>query len=245
MAERIPLYPWSRKEARRLDEMKEWTDSYQANCACARAVELAIKDNYDGTFLDCDCTQRIIDEYGFDRVNHVLANTVQDGVDDGRYSPENKQWARAFSIPHEEHHFHRNFAVNAHPGLVNIFVNQARRLWDGLGLYEKSQCYDESTQALDYTGKVVVIRPSSLADEYKNPDYQLFYASGGNGCRPDALGTKVFGQYLKDGEKDCYVRGDILGAMKLELMPEWAQEKYAEITSTDSVTETLKMGEPT
>ncbi len=244
MSKHIPLYPWSRKEARRLGEMDKWTESYQANCACARSIEFSIKDEYSNNRLSGECAKGVIEQYGFDRVNWVLANTIQDSMHDGRYCTDNRQWARAFFIPHEEHNLQHNFTVNAHPGLVDIFTNQARREWNALGLYEKSHCYDESTERLDYTGKVVVLRPSALYDEYKKPEYQLFYAKSGNGCRPNAIGTKVFGEFLKDGAKEWYVRGDIIGAIKLDLLPEWAQERYAEITGDDGESESLSIGEP-
>ncbi len=244
MAEKIPLYPYSRKEAKRLGEDAEWTSSYQANCACARSIEMAIKDEYANNRLSGECAKGVIEQYGYDRVNWVLANTIQDSMSDGRYCVTNRQWAKAFFIPHEEHNFQKNFIVNAHPGLVDIFTNQARRMWDDLGLYDKRHCYDESAERLDYTGKVVILRPSSLQDEYKTPEYQLFYASNGNGCRPNAIGTKVFGQFLLDGEKDYYIRADIIGAIKLDLMPDWAQEKYAEITGGGGETESLSIGEP-
>ncbi len=244
MAKHIPLYPWSRKEATRLGESEDWLASYQENCACARAIEIAIKDEYSNNRLSGDCAKGVIERYGFDRVNWVIANTIQDGEHDGRYCKDNRQWAKTFYIPREEYNLHRNFSVNAHPGLVDIFTNQARRLWNELGLYDKSHCYDETSEQLDYTGKVVVIRPSVLKDEYKTPDDQLFYASGGNGCRPHALGTKVYGQFLKDGEQTHHLRSEIIGAIKLELLPEWAQQKYAEITSDDGETENLDIGEP-
>lgn len=244
MPKHIPLYPWSCKEASRLNEGEEWLKSYQENCACARAIELAIKDGYANNRLNTDCAKDVVEKYGFDRVNWVLANTIQDSMHDGRYCADNRQWARPFFIPHEEYNLHHNFFVNAHPGLVDIFTNQARKLWDGLGLYDKSHCYDESKEPLDYTGKVVVIRPSILKDEFKTPDDQLFYAEGGNGCRPHALGTKVFGEFLKDGERTYHARGDIVGALKLELLPDWAQEKYAEIISSNAQTQNSDIGEP-
>ncbi len=245
MTNSIPLYLWSRKEARRLGEDNDWTESYQANCACARAIELAIKDEYADNRLSGECAKGVIEQYGFDRVNWVLANTIQDGLHDGRYCADNKRWAEAFYIPHEEHNIHNNYKVNAHPGLVDIFTNQARRLWNDLGLYDKSHCYDEKGAQLDYTGKVVVINPSILKDEFKTPEDQLFYAAGGNGCRPNARGVKVFGQFLKDGEETYHVRGEIIGAIKLDLLPEWAQAKYAEITAQHGETEALDIGEQT
>lgn len=178
--------------------------------------------------MDKDCAKKIIGEYGFDRVNWVLANTVCEGENDGRYSRENKAWAKKFSVPQDENFQNCNFAVHSHPGLVDIFTNLARKAWQELGLFEAEQCYPER---MDFTGKIVAIRPDALIDEYKSADYQLFYASSGNGCRPDSIGRKVFGRFVKDGEKACFYRSEIQGVVKLELLPDWAKEKQAEWSS--------------
>ena len=237
MEKNIPLYIWSRKEAHRLGEDDEWLKSYGENCACARAIEKAIKDGYANNHLSEDCIKPIIQQYGFDRVNWVLATTIQHGEHDGRYSQENKKWAHKFYIPKESANVQHTSTVNAHPGLVDICTNLARKEWKALGLFDEQHCYDEN---MDFTGKVLVLRGDILKDECKTPDNQLFYASGGNGCRPEALGVKVFGQHLNDGEKTYYCRGDFVGVMKLDQIPEWAQEKYAEITGKSEETEEIE-----
>ncbi len=243
MANTIPLYPWSKIEAQRLNEEKAWSESYTENCKCARKIEHAIKDYYANHRLDEQGAKDIIKMFGYDRTNWVLANTILVGEHDGRYNADNKQWSRTFFIPYEEFNLRRNFAVNSHPGLVDLFTTQVRKQWKELGLFDTSHCYDESVEKLDYTGKVLVIDPRVLKDEFKTPDDQLFYASGGNGCRANSLGRKIFGHFLKDGESCYHLRSEIIGAIKLDLLPEWAQEKYAEITSKDTE-ETLKIGEP-
>ena len=88
MAERIPLYPLSRKDSQRLGEHDLWLDSYQENCACARRIELAIKDAYAANRLNEQCARKIIEIYGFDRVCWVLAHTIQHGENDTRFSKE-------------------------------------------------------------------------------------------------------------------------------------------------------------
>ena len=88
MAERRVLYPLSRKESQRLGEHELWLDSYQENCACARTIELAIKDAYAANRLNAECARVVIKRYGFDRVNWVLAHTVQNGDYDTRFSKD-------------------------------------------------------------------------------------------------------------------------------------------------------------
>ena len=178
-------------------------------------------------------------------MNWVLANTVQENIHDGRYSAENKAWARRFSVPKETLVRNGEFAVHSHPELVDLVVRQVREEWQKLGLFEYSHCYDEN---MDYTNKVVAIRPEALKDEYKNPKSQLFYAKFGNGCRAESLGRKIFGQHLDNGEEGCYLRSEILGVVKLELLPDWAKEKLSEWTSAKEqaeASEDLGMGEQT
>ncbi len=230
MQEHKPLYPWSSADARRLDEHDLWVQSHNENCICAREIEQAIEKNHRDDRVSTDFVKDIIKKFGFDRVNWVLANTVREGMDDGRYTPDNKKWAQAKYIPKEDSHINYKFAVNAHPCLVNGVVSRVRKEWQNLGLYDKSHCYEES---LNFQGKVAVLRPDVLEDEYKKPEYQLFYASTGFGCDPHASGTKVFGQFLFDGDKTRFCRGDFIGVLKLDLLPDWAKEKYAALSSKD------------
>ena len=228
MPEHKPLYLYSLKEAAEWGEKDEWRESYLENCDCARAIERAIDEHYDGERL-CFCANEVIEKYGFDRVNFVLAATVRQGISDGRYSEDNKNWARRFSVMDKENAWQYN--VRSHPGLVNLFIADARRLWDRLGLFNSSHCENESDNRLDYTDRILVLDPSILKDECKTPQDQLFYAEHGNGCRPDSLGTKVFGFHVSDGEKGYYRRTDFIGALKEEFVPECAKEntqKYLE-----------------
>ena len=79
MPEHKPLYPYSLKEAAEWGEKDEWRESYLENCDCARAIERAIDEHYDGERL-CFCANEVIEKYGFDRVNFVLAATVRQGI---------------------------------------------------------------------------------------------------------------------------------------------------------------------
>ena len=230
-----PVYPCSLGEAVRSNEKDLWRESYKESCECARSIERAITISYHENRLE-ECADAVIKRYGFNRVNWVLANTVQQKVDDGRISPENKVWAKGFSIPNDDVRWH--FSVESHPGLTDLFLNQVRKAWHALGLFEGKHCTSEE----DYRGKVVVIRPDALKDEYKTPEDQLFYAEGGNGCRLDSLGTKVFGQHLNDGEKGYYRRAEIVGVLSDEYLPDWAKEKMEAIQAESEEAEAPQIG---
>lgn len=234
MSEHKYVYPWSLKDATVLEEVDLWRESYRDNCTCARAIEKAIENNYDNNVLQTDAARDIIAEFGYNLVNWVLANTIQQHDEDGRYSRENKEWAKSFYIPEDDNRWH--FCVGSHPGLVDLFTNRVRKEWQNLGLFDQSHCTGET----DYEDRLIVMKPTSLKDEYKSPDYQLFFATGGFGCDPKARGTAVTGHFLKDDEYAQFRRSDFIGVIKDECIPEWAQEKL-KLYITPEETADIKM----
>ena len=76
MAKHVSVYQWSLKEAQKLGEVDLWRESYKENCTCARAIEQAIDDNYADNRLNTDAAKDIIERFGYNRVNWVLANTI-------------------------------------------------------------------------------------------------------------------------------------------------------------------------
>lgn len=217
------IYPYSLEYAIKHNERGLWRESYQANCDCARAIERAINENYDGSRLADNCEKAVLGEYGIDHVNWVLANTIHEKEQDGRISHYNKEWAKSFHIPQDTTQL--QFVVDSHPGLVNLFTDTVRQAWRELGLFDKRHCTGADE---DFEGRVLVLKPTILKDEYKTPDFQLFLAEGGFGCSPTARGRKIYGQFLKDGEETHYERQDFLGVLKDEHLPDWAREKLAE-----------------
>ncbi len=222
----MSIYHYSLEDATRSNERDLWRESYQLNVNCARDIEKAINENYDGSHLSRSAVKGIIDAYGIDRVNWVLANTLQQRKPVNQFSQENRQWADQFAVPQDTTQL--EFVVKSHPGLVNVFVNQAHRVWKDLNLFDHSHCTPDNE---DFDGKVLVLYPTILKDEYKSPDYQLFLATGGFGCSPTARGRRVYGQFLKDGEETSFYRQDFLGVLKDEHLPDWAREKLAEVQS--------------
>lgn len=76
--------------------------------------------------------QQFIDRFGMERVAFVLANTVQDKDWDGRISADNKAWAKDAPVPNDYNAWggrrtHEYVCTQAHPGLINLFVNSSER----------------------------------------------------------------------------------------------------------------------
>ena len=220
-AEHKPVFRWSLQSAIETGDVASWRDSYRENCDCARAIERAIAEHYHDNTLD-DGTAPVLERYGFNRVHWILANTVQEKSKDGRISDENKAWAKSFYIPEDDVRWH--FCVESHPGLTDLFLDQVREAWQRLGLFDGTACSEEP----EYARQVLVLRPEVLKDEYKHPEYQLFLAQSGFGCAAAASGRAVFGRFLIDGESARFNRGDFLGVIRDECLPEWASEKLSE-----------------
>ena len=230
MTDRIGLYRYSREEARRNNEISLWSDSYHENERCARAIEEAIRKDFDGMHLAKGSSKSVIEEFGYDRTFWILANTVKTKDFDGRFSRDNKRWAKNFCIPDDENNCY--FVADSHPAVLDGFINQVRRQFQELGLFDSSHCYENSGQ-MDYEGRVLVLKPEMLKDEYKTPEDQLFYAdAGGFGCSPGARGRKVMGQFLKDGEQTHYYRQDFIGVLSNEYLPPWTAQKLEELNAS-------------
>lgn len=103
----------------------------QLNISCKEAIEEAIDSNYRGNSLDAKAAaQEVLDRFGPDQVQTILAATVQDKEWDGRFSRENKAWAQTVLMQEggENRNRRSHWVVDSHPGLVNLFVDQVRDL---------------------------------------------------------------------------------------------------------------------
>lgn len=227
------LYRDSRSDAKEWDELDLWRESYKENCACAKAIEDAIAENFDGMHLNADTAKSIIDKYGFQRVNWVLSNTLNEKKSDGRFSEKNKTWGCSRYIPRDENNW--MFVVESHPAVLDGFINQARKAWDDLGMYDTRNCIEENGEEFDYTDRICIFNAQRMKENHLHPEEQIFLAESGFGCQPNSRGTKVFGRFLHDGE-ECYVRRqNLVGIMKDEYIPDWVHERLAELRDNEGM----------
>lgn len=77
----------------------DYLESRKRNLDCKKAIEDAIRKNFDGMHLFHDAAREVLKEYGTERVVFILANTVQHLEHDGRFSIGNKAWAKGYEIP--------------------------------------------------------------------------------------------------------------------------------------------------
>ena len=92
---------------------------------CKDAIEKAIAEKFDGYTLPRDTAEGVIRQYGKERVEIVLANTIMHLSHEGRFSPNNKEWAKSL-VPSADWQT-RDYIVTSHPAVLDGFTNQARR----------------------------------------------------------------------------------------------------------------------
>ena len=78
----------------------------------------------------------------------------------------------------------------------------------------------------DIANKVVAINPASLRYEYQRADCQLILVTGESGARSNPRGTAVYGINVFTGRRASqWERGDILGEVRPECLPQWAKDR--------------------
>lgn len=121
----IPLYRQPASYAREHGELEQYRASLQANIACKKTIEAAIRENYSGFNLDRQVSARVLSAFGPERTSFVLANTVQLKNWDGRFSPTTKEWAGRFTIPDSKER-RCGYSVESHPDKLDSFIRQVR-----------------------------------------------------------------------------------------------------------------------
>ena len=231
-----PIYRYSFYEAMQLHEQDQWRESFAENQRCRDFIDGLVRENFDGLHLKGEIPQKTVTEFGFDRTRWVLANHIQHYDYDGRISPQNKVWASDIYIPRPEKRELRDhntsFLLNGHNTLVDYLADQVQRMYAALNLYDHR--HRDPNDDGDYKNKVLILRDTELKEACRTPENQLFFAQSGFGCDPSASGRAVFGQFLIDGEKARFDRGDFVGVCDERYLPDWAQEKLAELNPADA-----------
>lgn len=127
----VPLYLPSAVYASEHGEIALYDRSYQASLDCKEAIEQAIGSHYKDNRLDtAAAVQEVMEKFGPERVNFILANTIRHKEADGRLSRDNKAWAKTIPMPEDSETSHRcSYLVvdQVNPGLVDLFARQARK----------------------------------------------------------------------------------------------------------------------
>ena len=125
------VYPYDFQKANDRTEQSYYHDSRKMNAECARAIDDAVHAScYKVNYYNLDiAAMKAVHDYGFERVNLVLARNIQLRDYDGRFSDSNKQWAQGYEMPEKAF---GDVVLNAHPVLLDSFVNHTRNLYEEL-----------------------------------------------------------------------------------------------------------------
>lgn len=131
------IYPHSVVYALEHGEIEQYRISHDMNVECKEAVEKAIADHYRANRLGSEAVHQVVEQFGYDRVFLVLANTVRQKEGDGRISHSNREWAKAFPVPEDKDSFGRDrnrelIVDRSHTGLMDLFLTQARKEYQEL-----------------------------------------------------------------------------------------------------------------
>lgn len=122
----VPIYTQSREYAVAHDELNLYRESKRAFNVCAKALDKAIGDNYANNRLNTDAVfESVLNDFSPERICMVLANTVQMKDWDGRFSRDNKSWAKTILVPQMGDNY--VFELTSHSGLVDLMVSAYRR----------------------------------------------------------------------------------------------------------------------
>ncbi len=225
------FYPYSFDEAKRNNCVDIYKESLQANTDCKNEIENVLKENYNGATLEKGSAKEVLKNYGIDRVNYVVSATLQSKSTDGRFSSDNMDLAKETFVPEDKNN--RDFIVNAHSGLLNVFVNQFHDEVKLLNLWDKSQV--NNADDLNFEGKLMVVSPTALKEDYKTRADQLVFCTYGAGCMPEKTDKMVYGTFLKDGEKAQFQRNDFLGEAKDEFLTDFEKSTKKELKIVSNI----------
>ena len=192
---------------------------------CKKDIDALIAEKFNGFVLPRNTADEIIDKYGIDCVEFVLANTVTHFDYDGRFSQNNKDWAKG--IVAENDWQNNDLILSSHPAVLDGFTNQARRYINVLREKEK-----EAQQKITIDGYecVLVDEWGSEKEKYllgNDIEDSSFYYAQVNG--------KTF-EYDHKPERS-EVEDDYINALAEEDIDRHEAEVFSRFEGTDGIAE--------
>ena len=127
-----PVYPHSAAYASEHGEMAQYRASLQVSLACKEAIEQAINAHYGDNRLNTEAAvKEVLEQFGPERMQYILANTVLKKEHDGRISRDNKAWAKTIPMPEDGGDARHSYVLvvdKVNPGLTDLFLKQARKV---------------------------------------------------------------------------------------------------------------------
>ena len=235
----VEFYRYSLRTAKSENLVELYNESKNENRRCRDYVEDE-KTGYYANAYKNDCvdsdgsyTRSLIEKFGLERVLNMYAVTIKAHKHDARISRELHEWAKNFNVGLRagEDVREESLLTKINPGAVDLLAKHAIDEFEKLNLFTREHCEDELG---DFEGKVVVISHKHLREKYWSPENQLWLATGGFGCDPTKIGRAVYSTCLADDDRARWDRGQILGVIKDEYLPDWAREKLEEMQAQET-----------
>ena len=213
---------YKEEEAQKALEKAQAVIERKAKVACKEAIERTISEKFDGYRLPKDTPDEVIRKYGSERVSYVLANTVMHLTHDGRFSPDNKAWAKEIE-PYAKYE-NRDLIVSSHPAVLNGFINQTRRYME----------QELATKQITIDGQLCMKVDEWEADGAafllgnSMEDKNFFYASVNESFHYEY-------DYMPDREE---VEDDYINSIAMEDIDRHEAEVFSRIEGTEDVAET-------
>lgn len=141
-AENKSLYLNDIVYARANGEIEQYHRSRKTNIDCKKAIESAVRENFDGMHLNHDAAKPVVEQFGAERVAHVLAATIRYFDWDGRFSRDNKAWAQTVPSINDQDSLGMDRSiecvVESHPAVLDGFIKLARKEFSQTQSREKS-----------------------------------------------------------------------------------------------------------
>ena len=126
MVGNAPLYLKTARYAREHGESEQYRRSHELNEACQEGMDKAISKNFDGMHLKEGFERELMERYGRERVEYILATTVKENAWDGRYSRENREWADHVPVSESENE-RIACCLHSHPAVIDGLIRRIRR----------------------------------------------------------------------------------------------------------------------
>ena len=215
---------YKEEEAQKALEKAQAVIERKTKVACKEAIERTISEKFDGYRLPKDTPDEVIRKYGSERVSYVLANTVMHLTHDGRFSPDNKAWAKEIE-PHAKYE-NRDLIVSSHPAVLNGFINQTRRYME--------QEKEIAAQQITIDGQLCL-----KIDEWKSEEnnYVLGNSMQDNAFFYVLINENVHFEYdYKPSREE--IENDYLNLIAMEDIDRHEAEVFSRIEGTEDVAET-------
>lgn len=119
------LYRGSFENAKLSGEIEAYRENRSDNIRCKNAIEKAIADNFVGWYLSDTATKTVLADFGYDRTMWVLAASIMNKSFDGRFSRENKDWARSVIPSYLPQKEIREYGVDAPTPIARETLDEA------------------------------------------------------------------------------------------------------------------------